>query len=150
MAARSYAAQSQVGAAFDVADVRALPFDDGTFSSVTSFGVIEHFRDSQTAVHETYRVLRPGGWALFVQPNLFSTVLPSRLIKQFRGDWEFGYQREFTPAEMRRMLTRSGFADVRGQAEGLGHSMAPWLERKLKAIVPNWGWYLFVVGWKPA
>lgn len=38
-----------------------LPFDDDTFSVVTSFSVIEHMSDKRRAVDEAVRVLRPGG-----------------------------------------------------------------------------------------
>lgn len=148
-AARAYAQGLQVDASFEVSDVRQLPFADATFSGVTSFGVIEHFRDSHLAVDETYRVLRPGGWALFVQPNLLSPVPVSRLVMQMRGSWPFGYQKEFTAGSMRRMLVRAGFSGIRVEAEGLGHSFAPWLDRAIRAVLPHWGWYLFVVGRKP-
>ena len=47
-------------------DVRALPFSEGCFDAVLSWGVIEHFEEGpQTALEEFRRVLRPGG-LLFV------------------------------------------------------------------------------------
>lgn len=44
--------------------VTALPFDDASFDLVFSHGVIHHVDDTDAAVREFHRVLRPGGTAL--------------------------------------------------------------------------------------
>ena len=46
-----------------VADAEALPFGDGTFDLVYAYGVLHHTPDTQRAVGEVRRVLRPGGEA---------------------------------------------------------------------------------------
>lgn len=53
----------------DVADVRAMPFDDCSIDGVWSLGVIEHFFDGFDAlIAESYRVLRPGGYLFLTVP----------------------------------------------------------------------------------
>jgi len=43
------------------ADGEALPFDDNSFDIVYSWGVLHHSPDTEKAIEEVYRVLRPGG-----------------------------------------------------------------------------------------
>jgi SAM-dependent methyltransferase len=43
------------------ADAEALPFDDGAFDRVYSWGVLHHTPDTARAVREAVRVLAPGG-----------------------------------------------------------------------------------------
>lgn len=44
-----------------VADAEQLPFKDNSFDVVYSFGVLHHTPDTQKAIDEAYRLLRPGG-----------------------------------------------------------------------------------------
>jgi SAM-dependent methyltransferase len=69
---RATAAFRERGVAGDfvVGDVRALPFADGSFDFVYAGGVVEHFLDTERALGEMARVLRPGGRVLFTVPAL--------------------------------------------------------------------------------
>lgn len=47
----------------------AIPFPDNTFDFVISLAVLEHVQNVASVVEETYRVLKPGGYAYFEVPN---------------------------------------------------------------------------------
>jgi SAM-dependent methyltransferase len=57
-----------------VGDAECLPFADGAFDVVYSWGVIHHSPDTPAAVAEIYRVLRPGGVARIMIYHRFSLV----------------------------------------------------------------------------
>jgi SAM-dependent methyltransferase len=54
----------QVEGRFVLGSVTDLPFQDASFDLVYSHGVIHHVLDTEAAVAEFHRVLRPGGTAL--------------------------------------------------------------------------------------
>ncbi|PIQ78708.1 hypothetical protein COV82_00065 [Candidatus Peregrinibacteria bacterium CG11_big_fil_rev_8_21_14_0_20_46_8] len=58
-----------------IADAEALPFEDNTFDIVYSFGVLHHTPDTQRAIHEICRVLKPGGTALITLYNRHSAFV---------------------------------------------------------------------------
>ncbi len=77
-------------AAFVKADAQGLPFPDGAFDLVMSFGLLEHFADIVPPIAEQLRVLRPGG--LFfadVVTGRFSvdsfSRFPARVKRALRG-----------------------------------------------------------------
>jgi SAM-dependent methyltransferase len=50
--------------------VGPLPYAEGFFDLVTSFGMLDYLRDFDPLLREVHRVLRPGGYALISLPNL--------------------------------------------------------------------------------
>lgn len=49
-------------------DVTALPFESESFDAVICNHVLEHIDDDRKAIHEIYRILRPGAWAILQVP----------------------------------------------------------------------------------
>jgi SAM-dependent methyltransferase len=66
-----------------VADMRELPFADGSFSSVIAVQSLEHVPDPETMVAEAARVLEPGGVAVFVTPNRLTLGRPDEIIDPY-------------------------------------------------------------------
>jgi SAM-dependent methyltransferase len=56
---------------------QTLPYGDGRFALVTCIETIEHLENYRQVVREIYRVLQPGGVAVFSTPNILN--LRSRL-----------------------------------------------------------------------
>ncbi len=80
-----------------------LPFADESFDLVTSFDVLEQLGGSadERAMHEMYRVLRPGGVA-FVRAPAYEWMKSGH-------DAALNSQHRYTVGEMRGKLERAGF-----------------------------------------
>jgi SAM-dependent methyltransferase len=93
-----------------VGDVRALPFADGSFDAVYSMGTIEHFDETEQAVAEIARVLRPGGRAIIGVPNRHDPFLRPLLATalQALGLYGYGYEKSYSRRALRQMLERAG------------------------------------------
>jgi len=76
-----------------VADMRALPFDDGSFDALLSIQSIEHVPDAPRALSEFARVLRPGGVAVLVTPNRLTFARPDEIIDPY-------HYVEYDPAQL--------------------------------------------------
>jgi SAM-dependent methyltransferase len=87
-----------------VADMRSLPFAEGSFHSVVAIQSIEHVPDPERALAEAARVLRPEGVAIFVTPNRMTLGRPDEIIDPY-------HYREFAPGELDEACRRS-FAEV--------------------------------------
>ena len=82
------------------ADAEKLPFADASFDSVVSFGVLHHTPDTDGAVQEVRRVLKPGGTATVM---LYRTGNPKW--------WATAVLRSLGQARDRRREARNRIAD---------------------------------------
>jgi ubiquinone/menaquinone biosynthesis C-methylase UbiE len=110
-----------------VEDMTKLPFDNGTFDTVTFIANINHipeqYRDAELA--EAYRCLKPGGKIIATMGNPIAEVLVHKVVwlsDRFLGtnvdmDSERGMKEEekyyLTDTEIVERLTRAGFGSVR-------------------------------------
>jgi len=96
------------------ADVRALPFRDASFDAIYSMGTIEHFDETQLAVEEIARVLKPGGHAIVGVPNRHDPFLRPLLatILQSIGLYGYGYEKSYSRRVLRQMLEKAGLEVV--------------------------------------
>lgn len=92
------------------ADVRALPFADASFDAIYSMGTIEHFDETEQAVREMARVLKPGGQAIVGVPNRHDPFLRPLLatVMQALGLYAYGYEKSYSRRSLRTMLERAG------------------------------------------
>lgn len=142
------------------ADTRHLPFKDGEFDLVYSLGVIEHFNDTEKAIREHKRVLKPGGTALIVVPNLISPYALSWGWHLLRGN-KISIQtvgKRYTEGMIRRMLVNSGFINISTKVcfcsiglAVLPINYAPRLAKKIDniGIVQRFGHWIWATASKP-
>jgi SAM-dependent methyltransferase len=93
-----------------VADVRRLPFGDDSFDAIYSMGTIEHFAESEAALVEMIRVLRPGGRIVLGVPNRYDPFGRPILVAALSrfGLYAYGFEKSYSRRQLREMLQRSG------------------------------------------
>jgi SAM-dependent methyltransferase len=91
-------------------DVRALPFLDASFDAIYSMGTIEHFDETERAIEEMARVLKPGGRAIVGVPNRHDPFLRPLLatVLQAVGLYGYGYEKSYSRRALRQMLEKAG------------------------------------------
>ena len=106
------------------ADALAMPFRDGAFAVVFHQGLLEHFRDPRPLLSECARVTERGGRMVVDVPQTFHpyTVMKQILIALDR--WFAGWERQFTPAELERLVAASGLAVRRTYGEWMVPGLA--------------------------
>jgi ubiquinone/menaquinone biosynthesis C-methylase UbiE len=87
-----------------------LPFEDGTFDTVLSCGVLEHVENPDASLDEIRRVLRPGG--IFYVTNLPNRYSYTEKIARLLGLYYHGQlpnDRVYTRRTAQQLLERHGF-----------------------------------------
>jgi SAM-dependent methyltransferase len=74
-------------------DATALEMPAGSYDLITSWAVIEHIPDLESALFECVRVLRPGGFIVFTAPD-------------YRGGFEAHYEMPWPPMAPRSVCER--------------------------------------------
>lgn len=115
MARSAFAAAGMTGGlAAAAGDVRAIPFADNSFDAIYSMGTIEHFAETERAVAEMARVLKPGGRAIIGVPNRHDPFLRPLMatVLQAVGLYGYGYEKSYSRRALREMLQRAGLEVV--------------------------------------
>ncbi|MFC1538647.1 class I SAM-dependent methyltransferase [Candidatus Latescibacterota bacterium] len=95
-----------------------IPWDDSSFDIVTLTGALHHFYRPHDALLDMYRVLRPGGHILVIDPcfftpfrqvfNLYLTILPHD------GDY-----RIYTAKRAQKLIEHAGFKVIKTKRVGI-------------------------------
>jgi ubiquinone/menaquinone biosynthesis C-methylase UbiE len=110
-----------------------LPYDDGQFALVTCVEVIEHVENFRAVVREVFRILQPGGLAVFSTPNVLNLRSRQRYFSS-------GFYNLFGPVLLDRPDLRPG---ARGHISPinffyLAHAFASAGFRELKVSVDKY------------
>src|SRR5579862_7638130 len=140
-------ARSETGfAPLVLCDAHALPFKAETFTKVLTFGMIEHVADPEQVLIELRRVSRPASNLFFSVSSKRSAVYLMRRIREKLGVWPYGYQRNYSPTELRNVLGRlfriRYLVIVQAQ---LDFPVSAVFDRILAVIVSAWGRYIFAL-----
>ena len=167
----------QTAGDFCNSDAENLPFASATFDVVYSFGVLHHTPNTQRALDECFRVLKPGGrlilmlynshswhvrvdpylrnayWLLTGRPGLPGGVRVEEVVRRYDGvDNPLG--KAYSLAQVRQMLSR--FEAVRlhvcNQCFQDGSILARWYDALLhrSGIYARWGFFIIAHALRPA
>jgi SAM-dependent methyltransferase len=112
------ARENDGGLAVARGDVRRMPLPDESVDAVLSLGVVEHDEAGpMVALHETHRILKPGGLLVLAVPynnpfrrSIFNPLMTYTTWRRRRRQWKLGFaEYRFSGAEVRGFLARSGF-----------------------------------------
>jgi SAM-dependent methyltransferase len=113
-------APPEVRALIRNAPFRAADFAPGSFSLVTCFQTIEHLYDPLALCREARVLLKPGGALFLVGHN--RRALLARALGQKSPIFDIEHLQLFSPASVRAMLQRAGFAAERIEVRPLVNS----------------------------
>lgn len=163
-----------------VADAESLPFADGSFDRVYSWGVLHHTPDTPRAFREVLRVLKPGGDARIMIYHTWSIVgymlwiryallrlRPTTSLRSIYARYlESPGTKTYTIPEARRLMT--GFENVQvetvlthgdllSSAAGQRHrgpllsiARAIWPRWLIRSLLAKHGLFMMIRGQKPA
>ena len=176
LARRHFLAFGNKGA-FLQSDAESLPFADGLFDVVYSFGVLHHTPNIQGAIDECYRVLRPGGylivmlynshsWQVIVEPYLVAVKRwllrqpipkhfsdPAEVVRRYDGA-ENPLGKAYFPVKVRQML--QSFRDIRLQVCHPRSVSGSWVVQSYSRFLQwsrinrHWGFWIVAQARRPA
>ncbi len=92
-------------------DGMAIPYPDDAFDYVTNIGSLEHYVDMERGAREMARVLKPGGLACILLPNIFGltwSVWHAWRTGELADDEQQPIQRFGTRRAWQELLTHNG------------------------------------------
>jgi ubiquinone/menaquinone biosynthesis C-methylase UbiE len=153
-------AHAGLSGSFQVARAEELPFADATFDCVCSMGVLHHVSDTELAVAEIHRVLKPGGRliVMFYHRNSAQYQFKYRLVHLLKGRSMQELVNHFdgpgnprgdiySRRELRELLAAFeppemfvGFLEREMLTRRVGQFVPQWL---LRLLEPRIGWNLY-------
>lgn len=133
---------------FEKADVTKLPIPDDFADVVLCIGVIEHVQDHEKCLEEIKRVLKRNGYVYVVSSNRDSFIYEQRIMRERLGLWNYGYQKNWTKAELESIFLRKGFSTQFIETDsGIGNfKIIDKLDKFFSTSVKKRGRYIYYVG----
>lgn len=118
-----------------------LPFAEGQFDAVISTDAITHIRNRTATLRDWYRVLRPGGRALYTDALIITGAVSNEELAMRSS---IGFFLFLPPGENERLLTKAGFTvldveDVTQNAADVARRWHDAREHQRKALVAREG-----------
>lgn len=151
--ARQFARKRGLEIDFRVGNAENLAFESESFDYVYSFGVLHHTPDTERAVNEVHRVLKPGGVAFIMLYHTRSFVnlvhrlfrLPYESPKNLKDECPVVYT--FTRTEAARLFEQFSRIEIKSEypfTYGL-RFLTGWMPTPALRLLGQWfGWHLMI------
>jgi len=108
-------------------DAENLPFADGAFDGAVTRAALHHFADPQRAINEMFRVLRPGGAAVFADVTSSEDAGESQLHNAIERLRDPSHVRMLPASELDGDAKRAGFRDLEAATWDHNRELEEWL-----------------------
>ena len=110
-------------------DALRLPFPDNTFDRIIASEVLEHVTDDQVALHEVFRVLKPGGTLAATVPSWLPEQICWALSDEYHAPFvEGGHVRIYSEPKLRARMRAAGLRPGAAHRAHALHSPYWWLK----------------------
>lgn len=110
-------------------DALRLPFADNTFDRIIASEVLEHVSDDQVALHEVFRVLKPGGTVAATVPSWLPEQVCWALSDEYHAPFvEGGHVRIYSEPTLRSRMRTAGLKPGAAHRAHALHSPYWWLK----------------------
>lgn len=104
----------ETNVSFALENAYDLTFNDNTFDSIVGSSVLHHLEINK-AISEMFRVLKPGGWIFFTEPNMMNPQIALQknipALKRKLGDSPD--ETAFFRWTLKSLMRKTGFTDVK-------------------------------------
>lgn len=132
---------------FSEYDVENLGAICAPVDTVIACGVLEHMRDPDKILEQAVGALRnPGGRLILTTSNTLTMMYLARLWRELLHRWPYGYQKNYTPGELRALLDRHFSRVTLRVVQGdWDYPILTFLDRFCAAFNKNVGRYIYAV-----
>jgi len=130
---------------------RPYPFENGSFSQIECFDVIEHLDDIPAALEECHRLLKAGGVLKITTPHFSSSnsyIDPTHKhhlsyfsFDYFTDEHPYSYYSKARFHAKKRLITFEGFWPYRALMWRVANRFPHFYEKKLAWLFPAWFLY---------
>lgn len=113
---------------FKSGDAEHLPFADGEFDGAVTRAALHHFANPQRAISEMFRVLRPGGVAVFADVISSEDAEESRLHNAIERLRDPSHVRMLPASELESGARQAGFRNLEAVTWDISRELEEWLD----------------------
>lgn len=141
-------AMSNANCIFKIGSATSIPLPDNSADVILCIGVLEHIPELDIALFEIKRILRPNGQVIVFTSNCYSLMYFDRLLKQCLRIWRYGYQKNWSPANLKKKLISVGISPVCIKTvQGFGDfPIKNKIDSFIHRFVNCWGRYFMLIG----